>query len=238
MEIIQYRIFQKIRDCARVFGYHNKFTIQGIEFEVDPSSVGKTPLGETTATGAVEMIKEKGLNNLNVLDIGCGVGIIGLTMFTRLFPAKTIVEMSFADINFFNLNSLERTLRLNNLNSHLGERIHLYLSDVFKQIPQENQFDLIVSNPPDFSINSFDDVNLSGTSLGRYSPDWHFHRDVYRYGHQYLAEDGEIWFLENREAIPEEKLKSFIDANNSLDLVEIKPHSDRPFLYWSIVKRI
>jgi 2-polyprenyl-3-methyl-5-hydroxy-6-metoxy-1,4-benzoquinol methylase len=182
MEIIQYKFFQKIRDCARVFGYHNRFTIQDITYDVDPSSVGKTPLGETTAIGAIEMINERGLKNLKMLDIGCGVGIIGLTMFKELFPNKAIVEVSFSDINFFNLNSLDRTIRLNNFSSHLNKEIYLYLSDVFQHILQGKQFDLIVSNPPDFSIENFDDIDLSGSSLGRYSANWHFHRQMYLHG--------------------------------------------------------
>ncbi len=236
-KIIIWKFPRLLRDCARVFGYNNNFTIGGITYKTDPCSVGRTPLGELTAGGAIQMIKERGLRNLRVLDIACGVGTIGLTIYTKLKEDSVIKEVVFADINIFNLNSLRRTLAINNLSDLEGKCFHIYLSDALKHIPKTEKFDIVVSNPPNFFIQDFLNIEMSGSTLGRYSRDWSFHKSVYGEVHEYLTTQGEVWFLENSEAIKENEAKFLIEENPNLTC-EIKPASrERRSLYWTVTKK-
>jgi 2-polyprenyl-3-methyl-5-hydroxy-6-metoxy-1,4-benzoquinol methylase len=88
----------------------DRFTISGISYEVDPCSVRGSLEGEQIAKGAVRLIKGRNLNDLRILDICCGVGIIGLTIFSEL--RARVTGVGFADINIFNLDSLKRTLKI------------------------------------------------------------------------------------------------------------------------------
>ncbi len=72
----------------------------------------------------------------DILDIGCGAGVIGAYLKQR-FPH---IHLVMSDIHAMALASSRRTLQLNNLK---GEVI---ASDVFSHICKK--FDLIISNPP------------------------------------------------------------------------------------------
>ena len=217
-----------IKKFFKTFGYeiwrikNNQFKISGIEYEVDPCSVGKTPQGETTAKGAIRMIKERQLKELKILDICCGVGIVGLTIFSKFRKDPIVKEIVFADINIFNLNSLHKTLRTNNIETLLGDQIRLYLSDGLSHIPPEEKFDLIVSNPPHYFIKDRIKKNkpLSPGRLGTFDAGWNFHKDFYERCHHYLMEKGEVWFLENRSAADEEDFLPFIETNNKITYVK------------------
>ena len=140
-----------LRSSLHGLGYETKkldrrFSIAGFNFEPNSCSVGLTPQGETTGRAAARMISDRNLNDLRVLDICCGEGIVGLTIFAEC--RNRIKELHFADINIFNLNSVRRTLRINNLDSVVRQGdIQTWLSDGLQVIP-ESPYDIIVSNPP------------------------------------------------------------------------------------------
>ena len=236
-EIIEWKPARLLRDCMRVFGYNNNFTVHGIRYEVDPCSVGKTPLGELAADGAIQMIRQREMRGLKILDIGCGVGIIGLTMFSELAEQGIIQEAVFADINIFNLNSLKRTLWKNNLGSQFGKQLRVYLSDVLEHIPTTEKFDLIVSNPPDFYIEDFNQTEMSGSTLGRYSVGRVFHKSFYNDCHNHLSKGGEVWFIENSDAISESEIKELVQLNSNLEIIDTLPIEGQPLLFWSRVIR-
>lgn len=74
----------------------------------------------------------------NCLDLGCGYGILGLSMAMWAPLGKTIlVDKDFVAVNYSEKNSL-----LNNI-----QNTECFLSNGFDQIPQQ-QFDIIVSNIP------------------------------------------------------------------------------------------
>ncbi|OOF56976.1 16S rRNA (guanine(1207)-N(2))-methyltransferase RsmC [Rodentibacter myodis] len=72
----------------------------------------------------------------SVLDLGCGVGVIG-AMIKKINP-KTNVTMT--DIHAMALESARKTLTQNKLEGNV------FASDVFSHI--EGKYDLIISNPP------------------------------------------------------------------------------------------
>jgi 16S rRNA G1207 methylase RsmC len=198
-----------------------------------------TPEGEMIAEGAVSMIRERQLRNLKILDIGCGVGIIGLTIFSKLNKDMPVRQVAFADINIFNINSLHRTLSINNLEHLLGERLISYLSDGLKHIPHDEKFDIIVSNPPHYlgqdpvkGKNAF----LPG-GLGTYDADWAFHKSFYRQCHDYLTEGGEVWFLENSSSTTEKDFLPFIEANAQLKYIKKIQEPLNPRFFWMITRK-
>ncbi len=72
----------------------------------------------------------------NVLDLGCGAGVIGASL-KKMFPK---IKLTMSDIHAMALASSERTLAEN----HLEGKV--IASDVFSHI--DGRFDLIISNPP------------------------------------------------------------------------------------------
>jgi len=74
----------------------------------------------------------------NCLDLGCGYGILGLTMAKCAPQGKTVM----VDKDFVAVDYARKNAELNGLNN-----TETFLSNGFEQIPKQ-QFDLIVSNIP------------------------------------------------------------------------------------------
>lgn len=218
-------------------GVHREgFEIAGIRYFPEPCSVGLTPQGELTGRSAADLIRERGLSNLRVLDICCGVGIVGLTMLAVFRETETIQHMSFADINIFNINSVKRTLA-NNAEVLRTATTSAFLSDNLRGIPPGSRYDLIVSNPPHFSSNSFTEAPLDPIALGNADPAWSFHQEFYRSVHEYLAPGGESWLFENGNASSPDTFEPLISKNAELEYVESFPDKRDSTFFWQISRR-
>jgi methylase of polypeptide subunit release factors len=237
---------QLIKSAFNAIGYEirrtspvsNRFTIRDVTYEVDPCSVGRTPQGELTGAAAIRLIRERGLRDLSVLDMCCGVGIIGLTIFSALRKESVVKQIGFADINIFNLNSLQRTLRINNLDQLIGDQINFWLTDSLRNIPDKVKFDIIVSNPPHFFLEDHTTDLLSPGRLGTYDADWSFHKSFYSQCHNYLTQRGEVWFLENGDAVTAKDLQPLIDANPNLKYAGDSIEPTDPTFFWMFSKRV
>jgi methylase of polypeptide subunit release factors len=235
-----------IKSAFRAIGYevrrimppNNQFTVADITYDADPCSVGHEPQGELTGRGAVRLIRERGLRNLSILDMCCGVGVIGLTIFSELRNTPNLDKVSFADINIFNITSLERTLKANDLQPLVGSQLEYWLSDSLKNVPSGKQFDLIVSNPPHFFAEDRTAKPLVPSRLAMYDADWAFHKSFYRDCHNYLTPRGEIWFLENGDAVKAADLLPFINANPNLKYTGEAVEPGDPTFFWMFSKRV
>ena len=114
------------------------YSINGVDFslESDNGVFSKNDLDK----GSELLIKELLPINLgeNILDIGCGIGVIGLTLayFTpSLKVCLTDVNTRALSLCSANANSLK-----------LSQRVTILQSDVYEKI--EGKFTSIVSNPP------------------------------------------------------------------------------------------
>ncbi len=225
-------------EIRRIMPPQNRFTVGKITYDVDPCSVGREPQGELTGMGAIRFIRERGLRDLSILDMCCGVGVIGLTIFSELRAESIVKQVSFADINIFNLNSLQRTLEINDLDQLKGTQINYWLSDSLGNIPPNQKFDLIVSNPPHFFVEDRTATALAPSRLAMYDADWSLHKSFYSRCHEYLTERGEVWFLENGDAINAEGLRPMIDANPHLKYVGEMVEPGDPVFFWMFSKKV
>ncbi len=72
----------------------------------------------------------------DILDLGCGAGVIGATLCQRSTTAKIIMT----DVNALALDSAAKTLEANDLTAEI------IASDMFSDVT--SKFDFIISNPP------------------------------------------------------------------------------------------
>ena len=114
------------------------YSINGVDFslESDNGVFSKNELDK----GSELLIEQLLPINLgeNILDIGCGIGVIGLTL-AYFHPS---LKVCLTDVN-------TRALGLCNENANslkLSQRVTILQSDIYIEI--EGKFDSIVSNPP------------------------------------------------------------------------------------------
>ncbi len=109
--------------------------ISGVEFEFYSSSgvFSKDNIDKGTLILAESMVIEK---NSKVLDVGCGIGILGIAA-AKLFNAKVVM----CEINKRAAMLAKKNCRLNNA------ECEIYHGNLYEKIRQDD-FDAILSNPP------------------------------------------------------------------------------------------
>ena len=80
--------------------------------------------------------------HMKVLDLGCGVGLIGISLAAQLTRGE--VWMVDPDVRAFRLT--EENIRLND-----ASNAHPVLGDITRDLPAGLRFDLVLSNPPTHS---------------------------------------------------------------------------------------
>lgn len=109
--------------------------IKGIEFEFYTGSgvFSKEKIDKGTLLLAESMVVQQ---NSKVLDIGCGIGIIGIVA-AKIFNANVVMS----DIN-------KRAVMLAKMNAKLnGGSFQIYHGSLYQPIKQNN-FGAVISNPP------------------------------------------------------------------------------------------
>ena len=116
--------------------YKFNYTFKGIEFSFLASdgvfSKRRVDFGTNLLINSLE-----DLSNKKVLDLGCGVGVIGILIAKGY--KNTFVTLS--DVNEKALDYANRNIKLNNVKNAKS-----VVSSLFDNI--EDEFDVIVSNPP------------------------------------------------------------------------------------------
>ncbi len=80
--------------------------------------------------------------HMTVLDLGAGVGIIGIAAATR----TTRGEVWMVDVDVRATRLAQENVQLNGI-----ENAHVVLSDITLDLPERLRFDLVLSNPPTHS---------------------------------------------------------------------------------------
>ena len=95
----------------------------------------------------------------NVLDLGCGIGVIGLILGT----INKNISIDMVDINERAINLTKNNLVLNNV------KANVFVSDIYSNI--SNKYDFIITNPPiragksvvrEFLLGSYDYLKDNG----------------------------------------------------------------------------
>ena len=138
----------------------------------------------------IEYIKSINKNNIKILDLCTGSGIIGITLRKEL--GFKSVEVVASDIS-------EEALKVAKENAIMNEaEVKFIQSDIFENINEK--FDIIVSNPPYIAYN--DKITMEDNVLN-YDPHlalfaeedgMYFYREIVENAKEYLEEDGIVFF--------------------------------------------
>ncbi len=107
----------------------------GLDFMVTPDVLIPRPETELIVENAIELLPENG----RFCEIGIGSGCISISILHKVNNASAV-----------GLDIAEKALRIAAINARthqVSDRLNLQVSDVFLNL-EDNQFDLIVSNPP------------------------------------------------------------------------------------------
>lgn len=112
-----------------------------------------------------------------LLDLGCGSGVIGLSLKQQ----QNALDVTLADVDAFAL----RSAQLNSM--RLGLAADVTASDGLHQI--DGRFDYIISNPP---FHQGKETN------------YHFAEELFQQAKKHLVADGQLWIVANRHLAYEE----------------------------------
>jgi release factor glutamine methyltransferase len=127
--------------------------IFGINFKLNDSALIPRPETEELCSWILSHI----LNDIKILDIGTGSGLIALVLKKHVKNSK----VDGWDNSIKALNLAKSNAKKNNIN------VNFKLNDIFKKDIPKNEYDLIVSNPP---YVSYDDYNKIHQRVKKYEP--------------------------------------------------------------------
>ncbi len=134
-------------------------------------SHGRLDEGTALMLQNMPRIKPSKVRNRRVLDMGCGTGIIGLSLLKQ----HSDLEVTFCDVNAMALEATRRGLIANDMQGQV------YASDMWSDIT--DRFDLIISNPP-FHTGQKTDYELADRFI--------------RQAKKHLKRSGELRIVANR----------------------------------------
>ena len=150
-EEYQKRIYQRIegKPLQYIVGIQE---FMGLPFRVNPSVLIPRLDTEVLAEKVLDILKEKGLERPDVLDLCTGSGALGITIAAKV--PEAIVTMT--DVSEEALKTAMGNAGLNGVN----RRCIFLLGDMFDAIPEDKQYDLIVCNPPYIESKVIDTLDI------------------------------------------------------------------------------
>ena len=133
LEMIKERLNE--RPIAYIIGNRE---FMGLDFFVQEGVLIPRPDTETLVEEIINICNNR--TELNILDIGTGSGAITISL-AKYLDKSHVISADISDI------ALEIASK-NAISNNVDERIDFIKSDVFSNVPKEEKFDLIVSNPP------------------------------------------------------------------------------------------
>jgi release factor glutamine methyltransferase len=155
------------------------------EFKVTKDTLIPRPETELLVEQLISLLKDDG--HREILDLGCGSGAILLSLLKALPEARGLG---------IDLNPGAVAVTMENAET-LGveERCAVLVSDLFSNIPDDERFDLIVSNPPYIPQSDLPGLQPEVREEPRMALDGgadglDFYRRILNEGPRYLEEDG------------------------------------------------
>jgi hypothetical protein len=131
------------------------------------------------------VLNELGVGRCSRLFEYCaGPGYIGYS----LLAAGWCETLALADISPDAVSAARRTAEYN----RLGDRVSVYESDALDQIPQDERWDLVVSNPPHFLPDT-----AGGDDVQVFDGDWKVHARFYESVKEHMEPGGFVVMVEN-----------------------------------------
>jgi len=178
--------------------------------------------GSTFGQGFLLYLLNRGMpKQARTFEWCAGPGFIGFS----LLGADLTETLCLADINPQAVEACRRTIKDN----ALATRVNVYQSDNLASIPQSEQWDLVVGNPPWFSVEY---AWGEATDLKSRDLDWRIHRTFFSQIEGHLKPGGIIILSENNNASTSETFRDMI-SSAGLDIVFVEFGSKRrtPFLH-------
>ena len=160
-----------------------------------------------------------------------GPGFIGFSMLA----AGLCDSLCLSDINPTAVEAVERTIALNGL----ADRVTIYESDCLDGIPELEQWDLVVSNPPHFNASRDGVMGLRACD-----PGWDIHRRFYAHVRRHLKANGQCLMQENYTGSSEATFTALLERTGleyAGSLVATDPHMPSRFpntfyFFWTRVR--
>ena len=156
------KVIQRLRNEEPIQYIFGSMEFYGLLFNVSTDTLIPRPETEELVEWIIETVKQdeylSSLSELRILDIGTGTGCIAITL-TKLIPSANTTAV---DISKNALTVAESNSALNEVN------VHFVISNVLELSSLENEFDIIVSNPPYVRIS--EKIEIKNNVL-KYEPD-------------------------------------------------------------------
>ncbi|MFH1753856.1 MAG: class I SAM-dependent methyltransferase [Candidatus Omnitrophota bacterium] len=170
----------------------------------------------------VQVVKEKLGRVGHLFEFCAGPGFIGFSLLANGLCDR----LTLADINPEACKVCEETVKKNGLQ----DKVSVYLSDCLDSIPQDEKWDLVVSNPPHW-VTPDDAKREEGMAdtkdIKKFDLGLEIHKRFYRNIHKHLKPGGSILLQENGRATKPEDFTELLRENNLAvkDIFKAKPLS-------------
>lgn len=161
-----------------------------------------------------------------VYEFCSGPAFIGFTLLAE----GLCNSLCLSDINPKAVAAVKDTIKRNGLE----DRVQIYLSDSLRDVPETEQWDLVVSNPPHFEVETKEEYE---GNIRLNDPHWQIHLDFYDNVARYLKPGGSILMQENHQGSDEKTFLGMV-AKGGLQFIDSflceceKPGILNPFFYF------
>lgn len=163
--------------------------------------------GEKFGQDFIPVIKSLFGKVQSLCEFASGPGLIG---FSAL--ANGLCEhLCLIDINPEAIQCCRQTV----IENQLGESVSTYVSNVFRDIPQNEKWDLVICNPP-FDRSAW----LYGKDWRFVDSDWSMRRELYAEVHRYLSPGASVVLSETINTSSPKLWHRMIDASEGLEFVK------------------
>ena len=150
-ETILYKSLLKERGRRKPLQYIlGETEFMGLALRVDQTVLIPRPETEQMVETALKILEDKDKNVLNILDVGTGSGNIAIALASNLGSAS---------ITAFDVNEKAIELAVANAEKYgVGGKIKFLAHDLISSGLPDGEFDMIISNPPYVSLDSFESL--------------------------------------------------------------------------------
>ncbi len=155
----------------------------------------------------------------SICEFASGPGFIGFSLLAH----GLCNTLCLIDINPLAIQACEETVKRNNLE----KKVKLYKSDIFKNIPEKEKWDLVVSNPPHFNGSK----TAHSEDILYIDNNWNIHKIFYSNIKKHLNDNGSVLFVENSQGSEPNVFIGMIEKAGLffVEAFQYKPRMNRVF---------